>query len=126
MEDVDTALQFLPATDSKPLEKMSGRRKKLWLGVGLLLLAVAVALMTGLLVWHFNREPTPSILDSELIRGCEKPRSDGCPAGQTSGPTCGSFGGATPPRGGLHVTGGPHSWGGGPDFGLACSQVKGL
>uniref|UniRef100_H3CA45 ST14 transmembrane serine protease matriptase b n=1 Tax=Tetraodon nigroviridis TaxID=99883 RepID=H3CA45_TETNG len=47
-------LHFLPATDTKPLEKMSGRRKKLWMGLGLLLLAAAVALTTGLLVWHFN------------------------------------------------------------------------
>lgn len=54
MEEWDTTLQFLPATDTKTLEKMSGRRKKLWIGIGLLLLAVAVALMTGLLVWHFN------------------------------------------------------------------------
>lgn len=56
MEDWDTTLQFLPATDSKRLEKMSGRQKKLLIGVGLLLLAVVVALLTGLLVWHFNCE----------------------------------------------------------------------
>ncbi|XP_011620138.2 suppressor of tumorigenicity 14 protein homolog [Takifugu rubripes] len=54
MEDWDTTLNFLPATDSKRLEKVSGRQKKLWIGVGLLLLAVVVALLTGLLVWHFN------------------------------------------------------------------------
>ncbi|XP_027131471.1 suppressor of tumorigenicity 14 protein [Larimichthys crocea] len=52
--DWDTALQFLPATDSKQLEKKPGRRKKLWIGVGLLVLAAALALLTGLLVWHFN------------------------------------------------------------------------
>lgn len=56
MEDWDTTLQFLPATDSKRLEKVSGRQKKLWVGVGLLLLAAVVALLTGLLVWHFNCE----------------------------------------------------------------------
>lgn len=56
MEDWDTTLNFLPATDSKRLEKVSGRQKKLWIGVGLLLLAVVVALLTGLLVWHFNCE----------------------------------------------------------------------
>lgn len=65
MEDFDTTLQFLPATDSKPLEKMSGRQKKLWVGVGLVVLAVVVALVTGLLVWHFNCElgqQTPCII----------------------------------------------------------------
>lgn len=56
MKEWDTTLQFLPTTDTKPLEKMSGRRKKLWIGLGLLFLAVAVALMTGLLVWHYNGE----------------------------------------------------------------------
>lgn len=56
MEDWDTTLQFLPATDSKRLEKVSSRQKKLWVGVGLLLLAAVVALLTGLLVWHFNCE----------------------------------------------------------------------
>lgn len=54
--DYDASLQFLPATDSKQLEKMPGHKKKLWLGIGLLLLAVAAALLTGLLVWHFNCE----------------------------------------------------------------------
>lgn len=56
MEEWDTTLQFLPTTDTKPLEKISGRWKKLWIGLGLLVLAVAVALVTGLLVWHFNGE----------------------------------------------------------------------
>lgn len=55
-DDWDTTLHFLPATDSKQLEKKPGRRKKLWIGVGLLLAAAAVALLTGLLVWHFHRE----------------------------------------------------------------------
>lgn len=55
MEDWDTTLQFLPATDRKRLEKVPGRQKLL-IGVGLLLLAVVVALLTGLLVWHFNCE----------------------------------------------------------------------
>uniref|UniRef100_A0A3B4XEE2 ST14 transmembrane serine protease matriptase b n=1 Tax=Seriola lalandi dorsalis TaxID=1841481 RepID=A0A3B4XEE2_SERLL len=48
--------QFLPASDSKHLEKKPGRRKKLWIGVGLVLAAAAVALLTGLLVWHFHCE----------------------------------------------------------------------
>ncbi|KAI3357911.1 hypothetical protein L3Q82_016294 [Scortum barcoo] len=52
--DWDTNLQFLPASDSQQLEKKPGRRKKLWMGVGLLLAAAAVALLTGLLVWHFH------------------------------------------------------------------------
>ncbi|XP_062283383.1 suppressor of tumorigenicity 14 protein homolog [Scomber scombrus] len=50
----DTVLQFLPASDSKHLEKKPGRRKKLWIGVGLLLSALALSLLTGLLVWHFH------------------------------------------------------------------------
>lgn len=53
-EDWDTTLQFLPATDAKQLEKKPGCRKKLWIGVGLLLSAAALALLTGLLVWHFH------------------------------------------------------------------------
>ncbi|XP_068601364.1 suppressor of tumorigenicity 14 protein homolog [Brachionichthys hirsutus] len=50
----ESALQFIPATDSKPLEKKPGCRKKLWTGVGLLLAAAAVSLLTGLLVWHYH------------------------------------------------------------------------
>ncbi|KAM6924440.1 suppressor of tumorigenicity 14 protein-like [Xenentodon cancila] len=46
-------MQFLPTPDSKPLEKTPGCRK-LGIGLGLLGAAAAVALLTGLLVWHFN------------------------------------------------------------------------
>ncbi|XP_029292173.1 suppressor of tumorigenicity 14 protein homolog [Cottoperca gobio] len=53
-QDWDTTVQFLPASDSKHLEKTPGRRRKLWIGVGLVLSAAAVALVTGLLVWHFQ------------------------------------------------------------------------
>ncbi|XP_076598173.1 suppressor of tumorigenicity 14 protein homolog [Chaetodon auriga] len=53
-DDEDAALHFLPATDSKQLEKKPGRTKRLWMGVALLLAAAAVALLTGLLVWHFH------------------------------------------------------------------------
>ncbi|GLD63845.1 suppressor of tumorigenicity 14 protein homolog [Lates japonicus] len=52
--DWDAGLQFLPATDSNELEKKPGRRKRLWIGVGLLVSAAALALLTGLLVWHFH------------------------------------------------------------------------
>uniref|UniRef100_A0A8C9XS31 ST14 transmembrane serine protease matriptase b n=1 Tax=Sander lucioperca TaxID=283035 RepID=A0A8C9XS31_SANLU len=52
--DLDTSQVFLPASDSKHLEKKPGRRKKTWLGVGLVLGAAAVALLSGLLVWHFH------------------------------------------------------------------------
>uniref|UniRef100_A0A3Q3K6S5 Suppression of tumorigenicity 14b n=1 Tax=Monopterus albus TaxID=43700 RepID=A0A3Q3K6S5_MONAL len=41
-------LEFLPASDSKKLEKKPGQRRTLWVGVGLLL--------TGLLVWNFHCE----------------------------------------------------------------------
>uniref|UniRef100_A0A3Q0RYF7 ST14 transmembrane serine protease matriptase b n=1 Tax=Amphilophus citrinellus TaxID=61819 RepID=A0A3Q0RYF7_AMPCI len=54
----DVNLQFLPATDSKQLEKKLYERKRLWIGVGMLI--CALALMTGLLVWHFNRKLTLS------------------------------------------------------------------
>uniref|UniRef100_A0A3Q1GSD3 ST14 transmembrane serine protease matriptase b n=1 Tax=Acanthochromis polyacanthus TaxID=80966 RepID=A0A3Q1GSD3_9TELE len=50
----DTTLQFLPASDGRKLEKKPGFRRKLWMGVGLLLAAAALALLTGLLVWHFH------------------------------------------------------------------------
>lgn len=52
--DWDTTLQFLPVADSKGLEKKTGRRKKMWIGVGLLVSAAALALLTGLLVWHYH------------------------------------------------------------------------
>ncbi|XP_056129935.1 suppressor of tumorigenicity 14 protein homolog [Lampris incognitus] len=51
--DWDTALQFLPASDSRPLQKKTAHRK-LWLGLGVLLSVAALALITGLLVWHFH------------------------------------------------------------------------
>ncbi|XP_061591640.1 ST14 transmembrane serine protease matriptase b [Cololabis saira] len=51
--DFDANMQFLPATDSKRLEKKPGRRK-LCIGLGLLAAAAALALLTGLLVWHFH------------------------------------------------------------------------
>ncbi|XP_049920397.1 suppressor of tumorigenicity 14 protein homolog [Epinephelus moara] len=50
----DTTLQFLPASDAKQLEKTPGCRRKLWMGVGLVVAAAAVALLCGLLVWHFH------------------------------------------------------------------------
>lgn len=54
--DWETTLQFLPASDSKHLEKKPGRRRRLWVGAGLLLSAAGLALLTGLLVWHFHCE----------------------------------------------------------------------
>lgn len=52
--DWDPSLHFLPAPDSKTLEKKPGYRRRVWVGVGLLAAAAAVALLTGLLVWHFH------------------------------------------------------------------------
>ncbi|XP_044066157.1 suppressor of tumorigenicity 14 protein homolog [Siniperca chuatsi] len=49
----DTTVEFLPPTEEQQEEK-SGHRKTLWAGVALLLSAAAVALITGLLVWHFH------------------------------------------------------------------------
>lgn len=54
-DDLDTSVQFLPATDSKKLEKKKMRKKKkIGLGVGFVILAAVIALTTGLLVWHFD------------------------------------------------------------------------
>lgn len=55
-EEWESGLQFLQATDSRQLEKKPGRRKKMWIGLGLVLASAGVALLTGLLVWHFHRE----------------------------------------------------------------------
>ncbi|XP_033943610.1 suppressor of tumorigenicity 14 protein homolog [Pseudochaenichthys georgianus] len=52
--DWDAALQFLPASDPRQHQKKPGQRRQMWVGVGLLLAASAVALITGLLVWHFH------------------------------------------------------------------------
>ncbi|XP_053705275.1 suppressor of tumorigenicity 14 protein homolog [Synchiropus splendidus] len=52
--DWDTTLQFLPASDSKKLEKKPGFRRRIWVGVGLVVGAVALSLLTGLLVWHYH------------------------------------------------------------------------
>lgn len=59
-DEGELALHFLPAADSRGLEKKPGRTKKLWIGLGLLLAAASVAILTGLLVWHFHRE-LPSV-----------------------------------------------------------------
>ncbi|XP_029027296.1 ST14 transmembrane serine protease matriptase a [Betta splendens] len=52
-KDWDTSVQFLPASDNKKLEKKRGPGK-----VGLIVIVVAVAalvaLVTGLLLWHFR------------------------------------------------------------------------
>ncbi|KAJ8266611.1 hypothetical protein GJAV_G00132470 [Gymnothorax javanicus] len=51
--DWDPSVQFLPASDSKNLEKRK-RPRKLGVGIGLMILAVVLALITGLLVWHLH------------------------------------------------------------------------
>lgn len=71
--DWDTTFAFLPASDSKHLEKKPGRRKKLWIGVGLVVAAAALSLLTGLLVWHFHCEliSTTFINTDSVVRfGC--------------------------------------------------------
>ncbi|XP_068601317.1 ST14 transmembrane serine protease matriptase a [Brachionichthys hirsutus] len=52
-KDWDTSVQFLPATDNKKLEKKKGPGK-VGAVIGVLIFAAVVALMTGLLVWHFH------------------------------------------------------------------------
>ncbi|XP_034027768.1 suppressor of tumorigenicity 14 protein-like [Thalassophryne amazonica] len=52
--DCDPTLHFLPASDTTGLEKRPGCRRRLWIGVGLVLSAAVVSLLTGLLVWNFH------------------------------------------------------------------------
>ncbi|XP_053355742.1 ST14 transmembrane serine protease matriptase a [Clarias gariepinus] len=52
-KDWDQAVTFLPATDSKKFEKKK-RPGKTGAIIGLVVFAAIVALMTGLLVWHFH------------------------------------------------------------------------
>ncbi|KAK5864153.1 hypothetical protein PBY51_001114 [Eleginops maclovinus] len=52
--DWDAATLFLPASDPEHLQKKPGQTRRMWVGAGLLLAAAAVALITGLLVWHFH------------------------------------------------------------------------
>lgn len=46
-------MQFLPASDNKKLEKKKGLGK-IGAVIGVVVFAAVVALMTGLLVWHFH------------------------------------------------------------------------
>lgn len=73
----ESVLQFLPASDSRGLEKKPGRTKKLWMGLSLLLAAVCIALLTGLLVWHFHREllSIKLYLNTSIAVGCANIRS---------------------------------------------------
>ncbi|KAJ8368669.1 hypothetical protein SKAU_G00086970 [Synaphobranchus kaupii] len=52
-KDWDSSVQFLPATDSRKLEKKKGPGK-VGAIIGLVIFAAVIALMTGLLVWHFH------------------------------------------------------------------------
>lgn len=49
----DTAVQFLPASDNKKFEKKKGPGKT-GAVIGVVIFAAVVALMAGLLVWHFH------------------------------------------------------------------------
>ncbi|KAM3616412.1 uncharacterized protein V6R79_017500 [Siganus canaliculatus] len=52
-KDWDTTVQFLPASDNKKFEKKKGPGK-IGAVIGVVIFAAVVALMTGLLVWHFH------------------------------------------------------------------------
>ncbi|XP_018520967.1 ST14 transmembrane serine protease matriptase a [Lates calcarifer] len=52
-KDWDTSVQFLPASDNKKLEKKKGPGK-IGAVIGVVIFAAVIALMTGLLVWHFH------------------------------------------------------------------------
>ncbi|XP_034024411.1 suppression of tumorigenicity 14a [Thalassophryne amazonica] len=51
--DWDPSVQFLPASDNKKLEKKKGP-SKIGALFGVIIFAAVIALMTGLLVWHFH------------------------------------------------------------------------
>ncbi|CAL8369925.1 unnamed protein product [Lota lota] len=87
-EDMDADVQFLPPSD--PEKKKKRRRKAggrtLWLGLGLLGASAALALLTGLLVWHFHlREDVRvqkmymgamGITDKQFVTAYEEPSSE--------------------------------------------------
>ncbi|KAI3354045.1 hypothetical protein L3Q82_018600 [Scortum barcoo] len=52
-KDWDTSVQFLPASDNKKLEKKKGPGK-VGAVIGVVIFLAVIALMTGLLVWHFH------------------------------------------------------------------------
>ncbi|XP_075956494.1 ST14 transmembrane serine protease matriptase a [Anarhichas minor] len=52
-KDWDTSVQFLPASDNKKFEKKKGPGK-VGAVIGVVIFAAVIALMTGLLVWHFH------------------------------------------------------------------------
>ncbi|XP_028430206.1 ST14 transmembrane serine protease matriptase a isoform X2 [Perca flavescens] len=52
-KDWDTSVQFLPASDNKKLEKKKGPRR-VWAVIAVVVFAAVIALITGLLVWHFH------------------------------------------------------------------------
>ncbi|XP_039987606.1 ST14 transmembrane serine protease matriptase a [Xiphias gladius] len=52
-KDWDTSVQFLPASDHKKLEKKKGPGR-VGAVIGVVIFAAVIALMTGLLVWHFH------------------------------------------------------------------------
>ena len=54
-KDWENAVQFLPVSDSKKLEKKKGPGKA-GAVIGVVILLAVIALMTGLLVWHFHCE----------------------------------------------------------------------
>ncbi|CAJ1064970.1 ST14 transmembrane serine protease matriptase a [Xyrichtys novacula] len=49
----ESSVQFLPAADNKKLEKKRGPGK-VGAAIGVVVFAAVIALMTGLLVWHFH------------------------------------------------------------------------
>ncbi|KAM7412695.1 hypothetical protein PAMA_020193 [Pampus argenteus] len=52
-KDWETDVQFLPASDNKKFEKKKGPGK-VGAVIGVVIFAAVIALMTGLLVWHFH------------------------------------------------------------------------
>ncbi|KAL6115783.1 st14 [Pungitius sinensis] len=52
-KDWDNTIQFLPASDNKKLEKKKGPGT-VGAVIGVVILLAVIALMTGLLVWHFH------------------------------------------------------------------------
>lgn len=59
-KDMDQAITFLPATDSKRLEKKKGPGKVGTI-ISVVILAAVVALVIGLLVWHFHYRKSATV-----------------------------------------------------------------
>ncbi|XP_037833029.1 ST14 transmembrane serine protease matriptase b isoform X2 [Kryptolebias marmoratus] len=54
IQNLDLSEVFLPTQNHRSVEKKPGRKRRLWIGLGLVLTATGLSLLTGLLVWNFH------------------------------------------------------------------------